>query len=288
MAFELVTGVAGEPHVTSEQDALLNVLLSKSDGNNVIVSQNSYGIGMGDDNFKDVTYSGTTVQIGTGAILALGRLIIHTTNDTIVLDDGIANNKRVDIICIKYEKEAQTGIESARFEVLKGTSGANYVDPYISSNTLIAGGYSNLFPLYRVKIDGIAIESVEYMFNDWHIDTGWDESAITPNFDPFSGMPSVCKARAIGDMVFVKGIEYLRADFTDGQMTATYDIGNYSPREAVTINLGVHTAAGGTFYTNTASVGTDGTMTVTTRLLGESTSPVYVTHNLDGIYWFLD
>ena len=62
--------------------------------------------------------------------------------------------KRCDLIAITYEKNLGTGIETAIMNVIKGTSGDNYIDPKYTVGDIIAGDIKDDFLLYRVKING--------------------------------------------------------------------------------------------------------------------------------------
>ena len=57
-----------------------------------------------------------------------------------------------------------SGIETASFEVVKGVSGDNYVDPEIVSGNILEGEAMDDMKLYRVKINGLTVEAVEPLF----------------------------------------------------------------------------------------------------------------------------
>ena len=81
------------------------------------------------------------------------------------IDNGLQGVKRTDLIVAKYKRDSLTGLESVTIAVIKGTSGDNYTDPEYVEGNILNGDDEDDFLLYRVKINGLAIEKVETMFN---------------------------------------------------------------------------------------------------------------------------
>lgn len=288
MAYELVTGLWEQPHVTAEQDALLNATLISSLEPKIIVMPENVGTGLSEGKFDCSITGANQVKVEPGAMIATGRLIISTVAVNISLDPGISGSKRADIIAMHYEKNQSTGIETIRLEAFTGTSGADYVDPDVTESRKISDITENNFPLFRVKFNGTAITTIERICDYWYGDTGWLDNVLTPNFSPLSGAPSFSNIRVVGSKAHLEGITYVPSDFTDGFMQKTYTLSNYFPKKAITKNLGLFPAQGGVFYTTDLSVGTDGTIYVSSRIVTGDSAPAYVMHNFEGVSWFLD
>lgn len=157
MALNLITGYAGIPHVTSENDGAVNAALYGSE---------RYVLNTG-QKFAYEIISNNLIRIKDGYAMNQGRKIglAISEYEDLTIDNGLQGVKRSDIIVIRYTKNLDTGIESADFVVVKGTSGDAYKDPTLETGNIIQGDSVDDLPLYRVKIDGLSIVTVEPMFN---------------------------------------------------------------------------------------------------------------------------
>ena len=157
MALNLITGYAGIPHITSENDGAVNAALYGSE---------RYVLNTG-QKFAYEIISNNLIRIKDGYAMNQGRKIglAISEYEDLTIDNGLQGVKRSDIIVIRYTKNLDTGIESADFVVVKGTSGDAYKDPALETGNIIQGDSVDDLPLYRVKIDGLSIAAVEPMFN---------------------------------------------------------------------------------------------------------------------------
>lgn len=157
MALNLITGYAGIPHITSENDGAVNAALYGSE---------RYVLNTG-QKFAYEIISNNLIRIKDGYAMNQGRKIglAISEYEDLTIDNGLQGVKRSDIIVIRYTKNLDTGIESADFVVMKGTSGDTYKDPALETGNIIQGDSVDDLPLYRVKIDGLSIATVEPMFN---------------------------------------------------------------------------------------------------------------------------
>ena len=157
MALNLITGYAGIPHITSENDGAVNAALYGSE---------RYVLNTG-QKFAYEIISNNLIRIKDGYAMNQGRKIglAISEYEDLTIDNGLQGVKRSDIIVIRYTKNLDTGIESADFVVVKGTSGDAYKDPALETGNIIQGDSVDDLPLYRVKIDGLSIATVEPMFN---------------------------------------------------------------------------------------------------------------------------
>lgn len=158
MGLELVTGYAGGVHITSYQDAMINAGITGMD--NAIFGYVGQAL-------KAVVTSANNVRIYDGAGMIGGKVICINKGQyvDVPIANGVSGKKRSDLICVKYTKNSSTGVESIAFQVVQGTAGTSYVDPAVTKNDLFSTGtITSQEKLYRVKINGLAIEAVEPLF----------------------------------------------------------------------------------------------------------------------------
>lgn len=154
---QIVTGHTGEKHVSAQDDSIRNVMLGEFGGRGVFPVF---------DQFAATAITANEVRVGSGYGCNQGRLfkIDRNSYDSCVIENGSAGYKRVDLIVARYLKNEQTGIESCRLVVIKGTPDENsYIDPEYTVGNILNGALQDDMPMYRVKIDGITIESIERM-----------------------------------------------------------------------------------------------------------------------------
>lgn len=154
----LVTGYKGEPHITSANQGLFNANTIGS-GDYVFNSGKKFGSSIIDNNH---------VRVFDGSLMMNGR---HITLDAgtyvdAVIENGTSGYKRHDIIVVRYEKAAATGIESAKLVVIKGTpSTGTPTDPSISyTDSILDSAAQHDMILYRVILEGFTITKVEPLF----------------------------------------------------------------------------------------------------------------------------
>lgn len=156
MSTNLITGYAGKSHITSAGDGAVNA---------AVLGNGRYVLDIA-EKFAYELISNNQIRIKSGYAVDQGRkieLAIHDYEE-LIIDNGLQGVKRCDLIAITYEKNLGTGIETAIMNVIKGTSGDNYIDPKYTVGDIIAGDIKDDFLLYRVKINGLSIESVETLF----------------------------------------------------------------------------------------------------------------------------
>lgn len=159
MSYEinLIEGERGRLHVTSDDARTENALM--------------FGIGRKvfnmDNSFDATMVTGNIVRITSGIFYDNG-MFIRIDRDQYVevsIDTGLAGTYRHDLICIRYERNIQTQLESASIVVKKGeTSETKAIDPtYEVGNVLDLETHVDEFPLYRVVLNGISAK-LEPMF----------------------------------------------------------------------------------------------------------------------------
>lgn len=161
MSLHLVTGYAGREHVTSADHGSFNI---------AFVGAGEYVFNRS-DNFEATIIDNETVRIGSGDLLMQGRHIrqMENTQTTLTFDSGVSGLYRKDMIVAEYRKDAATMIESALFNVIKGT-------PALTEEEAVLPAYThgditeeesdrlNQMPLYEVDFEEDVITAVKPLF----------------------------------------------------------------------------------------------------------------------------
>ena len=158
MSLHLITGYAGESHITSADQGAYN-MATYGEGQFVLNRGNK---------FVTTIVSNNSVTVADGEAMMQGRYIkmIPGTSESVTIDNGTAGMKRHDLICLRYEKDSGTGVETATMVVKKGTEDASTpVDPtYVQGDITDGTDLVNEMPLYRVLIDGLTLDSITPLF----------------------------------------------------------------------------------------------------------------------------
>lgn len=154
----LVTGYAGQEHVTAADQGAFNALLLGS-GQFVLAKGNQLSASIVTNN---------QVRVLDGDIYMQGRYI-RLNEDSYVdltIENGEQGNLRNDLIVVRYTKHAGTGVEDANLVVIKGTAAANDpADPAYTVGDLIENhDILNDMPLYRVVLNGINVQELVPLF----------------------------------------------------------------------------------------------------------------------------
>lgn len=157
MALELVTGYWGMEHVTAEQDADLNA---------GIIGSGNYVLNIG-EKMRAEAVSANQVRIFDGVFMAYGRQCILGDGEyeDVTIENGTPGLLRNDMIVVKYKKDEESGKENAKFVVLKGETGSVGKDPVPNKQDIRSGAFESEVPMYRVKINGLAIEKIEPLYS---------------------------------------------------------------------------------------------------------------------------
>jgi hypothetical protein len=154
----LVTGYAGREHITAEDQGAFNA--------------NVFGSGQfvfkkGNDLSAQVV-SNNRIRIADGEISMQGRFIKLNAGEfaDLTIENGNQGFQRNDLIVARYVKDGERAVEDCNLVVIKGQPVAsNPVDPeYTTGDVLNGFAIQNDMPLYRVKMDGLAITAVEQLF----------------------------------------------------------------------------------------------------------------------------
>ncbi len=149
----IITGYRGEPHITGQQDRDINMS---------IFGPGLHIMDVG-SNLAATIVSANEINIADGLLMADGCAaeVARGTTESMALENGAQGMQRIDLIVARYTMVAGTGVEDMELAVITGTPAASSpaVPAYTSGS--IAGGDTLVeFPLYRVNINGITVESV--------------------------------------------------------------------------------------------------------------------------------
>ena len=136
MAFEIVDGMTGTKHISSDDLAALNTAtIGKAD------CVLEYG-----DDFKLTMASANSATLGTGVGMVGGKRFWNQAATSLTIQSGTQGQKRNDLVVARYQKTS-AGIESITPVVIKGTpTTGTAADPATTANDL---------KLWRVPLDGI-------------------------------------------------------------------------------------------------------------------------------------
>ena len=145
MAFEIVDGMTGTKHISSDDLAALNT---------ATVGKADCVLKYGDD-FALTMASANSATLGTGVGMVGGRRFWNQAPTSLTIQSGTQGMKRNDLIVARYSRTS-AGIESIEPVVIKGApSSGEPADPEVTANDL---------KLWRVTLDGINVSSTTALF----------------------------------------------------------------------------------------------------------------------------
>lgn len=154
----LVTGYAGQQHVTAADQAAFNAALLGS-GQFVLPKGNQLSASIVTNNQVrvldgDICMQGRHIRLNEGSYVDLA------------IENGTQDHMRNDLIVVRYTKDAGAGVEEANLVVIKGTAVAsNPSDPAYTVGDLIEDhDILNDMPLYRVPLNGINVQKLVPLF----------------------------------------------------------------------------------------------------------------------------
>lgn len=146
MAFEIVDGMTGTKHISSDDLSALNV---------ATIGKANCVLEYGDD-FKLTMASANSATLGTGVGMVGGKRFWNQAATSLTVQSGTQGQKRNDLVVARYAKTG-AGIESITPVVIKGTpSTGTAADPATTSNDL---------KLWRIPLNGISVGTPVKLFD---------------------------------------------------------------------------------------------------------------------------
>ena len=146
MAFEIVDGMTGTKHISSDDLSALNV---------ATIGKANCVLEYGDD-FKLTMASANSATLGTGVGMVGGKRFWNQAATSLTVQSGTQGQKRNDLVVARYAKTG-AGIESITPVVIKGTpTTGNAADPATTSNDL---------KLWRIPLNGISVGTPVRLFD---------------------------------------------------------------------------------------------------------------------------
>lgn len=222
MAFEIVDGMTGTKHISSEDLSALNV---------ATIGKAGCVLKYGDD-FKLTMASANSATLGTGVGMVGGKRFWNQAATSLTVQSGTQGQKRNDLVVARYAKTS-AGIESITPVVIKGTpSTGTAADPATTSNDL---------KLWRIPLNGISVGAPVKLFDTVPSLATLGESGLrvlaTPGIE-HNGAVTVpgLKKRAVVIIAFSRGPQAVMPT-TDGTHVvsgAVGGVGDFSVTTAIT------------------------------------------------------
>lgn len=275
MALHLITGYAGQEHITSADAGSFNISF---------VGSGEYVFDRG-RKFACTIAGANSVSIADGDGMMQGRHFrqIENTVTDLVLDVGEAGLYRNDLICAEYRKDSETYVESVRLVVIKGTPSDvedDCVDPSYTHGDITENGQATLnqMPLWRAHFSGIAISTVTALFDvvDSYASAierieGTAENAIgaveTAAESAVSAVTEYAIPQPVPYTILASGWNNGVYSFESDYPSSRYDITEIYPKvDGVTERIWQRMAVNGYNATNIIKLGGDYTPTATLQV----------------------
>ena len=150
---KIITGYKAEPHITAQQDRNVNM---------GIFGTGAYIANLG-NKLAATVVSANEITIADGLLVAEGCTaeVERGTSESMEIANGSQGMLRTDLIVVRYTKASGTGVEDMQLAVITGTPAAsNPADPSYNTGSIAAGDTLVDFPLYKISLNGISIETV--------------------------------------------------------------------------------------------------------------------------------
>ena len=147
MAFDVVTAKQGKPHVTADQQALMQAgMLGK--GRYALDALNNLACTMTDSN---------TLTVDTGGLMVDGRWVVNEAQTSFAIANGSQAQFRKDLAVLEITVDPSTGVTSLEEKVLQGATAATKAaaaDPTYEPGDLYTG-LTAVVPIARITLDGL-------------------------------------------------------------------------------------------------------------------------------------
>jgi len=154
-AITIYTPESAGAHIYAEDDAQLN--RARFGGS---------GITLADNKLACTIVNNNTVRLASGQYSNQGYMlsVVGGTTEDLTVDSGTAGAYRIDLVVAEFTRGGGSVADTHVFKILKGTdssTASGAVDPALTQDNLATGGNSRQEALYRLRINGTTIASVE-------------------------------------------------------------------------------------------------------------------------------
>lgn len=154
----LVTGYAGNEHVTAADQGIFNATL---------FGEGQYVLGVGNQ-FAASVVTNNLIRVRDGDLLMQGRhvRVNEGTYVDLAIENGTQGYMRNDLIVARYTVNSATAVEEVNLVVIKGANAtSNPVDPaYTVGDLIVNHAIKNDMPLYRVPLNGLNVGELVPLF----------------------------------------------------------------------------------------------------------------------------
>ena len=209
----LVTGYAGQEHVTAADQGAFNV---------TVIGGGEYVMGTG-NRFAASIISNNQVRVLDGDVCVQGRFARLNNYIDLAIENGAQGYSRHDLIVARYTQNHATAIEEVNLVVIKGEPvTSNPVDPgYTTGDILGAGDTLHDMPLYRVVVDGLNLVKLVPLYSAYmDSEENVEDSEYIHVFDnDFGKHKKILWSRIkglLGNVFAAKSHDHKASDITSG------------------------------------------------------------------------
>lgn len=144
MTIHLITGRAGEPHVTSVDAGKFNAN---------VFGRGRYVL----DGCECTVIDSNNLSIAEGVMLVDGRQVnIEGTGEPVVIENGQSGYNRIDLVCLRYQRSE--GIETIDISTIKGQPTSGEPVAPTGPGSILDGDALAYIPIFSVRITGTNVE----------------------------------------------------------------------------------------------------------------------------------
>ena len=267
---ELVTGRAGSPHITAQQDRQLH---------QGIWGEDAYILNTG-NMLEPQVQSSNKILIKDGVLMYQGALfsVKVGTTDEITINNGNQGMKRKDLVVARYTYDSEQNVESAVWLVYQGTpTGSNPVLPSGISGDIQAGDAVVDVPYLSVSLDGINIVSVDVI-----PEVAPDIPTLNASLSELSEEKEPLQKRAYSGCYYKDGYDcFLHAADENAEDIIKNLPAAYRPRKAVTLSGWCYNENSSGWYPCIAGLRADGTWAYVSAINELGAAVPYYIYNTD-------
>lgn len=155
---QIVTGYAGQAHITSNDD---------QGRNQGTFGEDSYVLSVG-SKFETTLVSANQLRIADGEAVMQG---VHfrvdpSSYDTVSIANGTQGRNRKDLVVCRYQKNGSTGVETCQWVVIQGTAVTGTATrPDFVRGDILNGALSADMPFFEIVLSGVNVTAVNKVYN---------------------------------------------------------------------------------------------------------------------------